>query len=55
MTLFHPADSEIGIKGVTACPNAVSHGWLKEELTAIPAQLPRPAIVPGSKITMRSI
>ena len=55
MTLFHPADGEVRVKGVTACPNTVLHGWLKEELTAILAQLPTPPIVPGSKITMRSI
>ena len=55
MTLFHPADGEVRVKGVTACPNTVLHGWLKEELTAILARLPRPPIAPGSKITMRSI
>ncbi len=30
------------VKGVTSCPNAVLHGWLKEELTTILASLPTP-------------
>jgi hypothetical protein len=40
LTLFHPADGRARVKGVTACPNAVLHAWLKEELTAILASLP---------------
>ncbi len=50
LTLFHPADGEVRLKGVTACPNAVLHGWLKEELTAILGTLPeaeKPAHVEG--------
>ena len=35
MTLFHPADGQVRVKGVTSCPNTVLHGWLKEELTTI--------------------
>ena len=40
MTLFHPADGRARVKGVTSCPNAVLHAWLKEELTTILASLP---------------
>ena len=42
LTLFHPADGRARVKGVTSCPNAVLHGWLKEELTTILASLPAP-------------
>lgn len=35
------------IKGVMSCPDAVLHGWLKEELTTTLASLPTPpAAVP---------
>jgi hypothetical protein len=55
MTLFHPADGEVRVKGVTACPNAVLHGWLKEELAAVLAGLPAPPILPDAEVSMRSI
>jgi len=42
-TLFWPANGELRTKGVTSCTNAVLHGWLKQELSAILAQLPKPA------------
>jgi hypothetical protein len=42
LTLFHPADGQVRLRGVTACPNAVLHGWLKRELTAILAETPGP-------------
>lgn len=32
------------MKGVTHCPNAVLHPWLKQELTAVLAELPEPSI-----------
>lgn len=35
LTLFHPADGRVRVEGVTACPNAVLHGWLRRELTSI--------------------
>jgi hypothetical protein len=40
MTLFHPADGEVRVKGVTSCPNSVLHPWLKGELEEILAALP---------------
>lgn len=44
LTLFHPADGRVHLRGVTACPNAVLHGWLKQELTAILDALPAPVM-----------
>jgi hypothetical protein len=40
LTLFHPADGRVQVEGVTACPNAVLHPWLKRELAAVLATLP---------------
>jgi hypothetical protein len=42
LTLFHPADGQVSIHGVTSCTNAVLHGWLKTELRAILERLPVP-------------
>jgi hypothetical protein len=41
LTLFHPADGQVRVEGVTTCPNAVLHPWLKRELSAILAELPK--------------
>ena len=43
LTLFHPADGRVRIQGITACPNTVLHGWLKQELTAVLAAMPEPS------------
>ncbi len=40
LTLFHPADGQVRVEGVTACPNTVLHGWLRKELTAVLAAMP---------------
>jgi hypothetical protein len=40
LTLFHPADGQVRVKGVTSCPNTVLHPWLQQELSAILADLP---------------
>ena len=45
LTLFHPATGQVRVKGVTNCPNAVLHPWLRQELAAILAELPPPAAV----------
>ena len=42
LTLFHPKDGRVHLGGVTACPNAVLHAWLRSELTAALATLPVP-------------
>jgi hypothetical protein len=42
LTLFHPANGRVRIEGVTSCPNAVLHPWLKRELTDILAAMPTP-------------
>jgi hypothetical protein len=46
LTLFHPADGHVRLEGVTACPNTILHGWLKQELTAVLAAMPTPAAIP---------
>jgi hypothetical protein len=46
LTLFRPADGHARVNGVTACPNAVLHPWLKRELAAILAAMPGPAAEP---------
>ena len=45
LTLFHPADGQLRVKGVRSSANTVLHPWLKQELTAILAGLPEPVIV----------
>jgi hypothetical protein len=42
VTLFHPADGHVRVEGVTSCPNAVLHPWLKQELAGVLAGLPDP-------------
>ena len=42
LTLFHPADGRVRVEGVTSCPNAVLHPWLKRELAAILDTMPEP-------------
>ena len=44
LTLFHPADGQVRVKGVTSCPNTVLHPWLKQELSQVLASLPHPPI-----------
>jgi hypothetical protein len=43
LTLLHPQDGRLRAKGVTHCPNHVLHPWLKQELSAVLAELPEPA------------
>jgi transposase len=43
LTLFHPADGKVRVKGVLSCTNSVLHPWLKQKLTDILAALPEPA------------
>jgi hypothetical protein len=45
LTLFHPADGQVRVKGVTSCPNSVLHPWLKQELTDILASLAQPSLL----------
>lgn len=53
LTLFHPSDGRVHLKGVTSCTNAILHGWLKQELTAILDTLPE-ATVPADAGTLRA-
>ena len=40
LTLFHPRDWQVRVKGVTSTAHAILHPWLKAELSAILATLP---------------
>jgi len=40
LTLVHPVDGQVRVKGVMSTANAVLHRWLKAELSAILASLP---------------
>jgi hypothetical protein len=40
LTLFHPQDGQVRVKGVRSCTNLVLHEWLKRELGEITKQLP---------------
>lgn len=40
LTLFHPRDGQVRVKGVESTTNVVLHSWLKQELTAIIDALP---------------
>ena len=42
LTLFHPNDGGLRVKGVTSATNAVLHPWLKEQCAAILSALPAP-------------
>jgi len=42
LTLLHPSDGEVRVKGVTSSANAVLHPWIEEEPAAILATLPEP-------------
>jgi len=45
LTLFRPATGRLQAQGVTTCPNAVLHPWLKAAVRAVRATLPEPAPV----------
>ena len=52
LTLFHPADGRVRVKGVTACPNAVLHAWLEAGVGRRPgrdARRRRPSRRPGRR------
>ena len=51
LTLFHPATGQVRVKGVTTTVNTVLHAWLKEELTAVLANLPQPTTSLSSEET----
>ncbi len=40
LTLFHPKDGKVRVKGVRSCTNQVLHPWLKQELAEIVQSLP---------------
>lgn len=42
LTLFHPANGQVRVKGLTSSANAILNPWLKQELSQILAGLPEP-------------
>jgi len=40
LTLFHPSDGAVRVKGVQSCTNQVLHPWLQQELAEILQALP---------------
>ena len=40
LTLFHPSDGQIFVKGVRRTTNVILHAWLSEQLLDILATLP---------------
>lgn len=40
LTLFHPVDGTVRVKGVERCPNTVLHAWLIQELEEIISAFP---------------
>jgi DDE superfamily endonuclease len=45
LTLFHPQDGQVRVKGVRSCTNVVLHEWMKRELGDIVEHLPAAAPV----------
>jgi hypothetical protein len=43
MTLFHPRDGQVRVKGVQSVTNAILHPWLKQELSVIISGLSEPS------------
>jgi hypothetical protein len=58
LTLFRPATGQVRLSGVTACPNAVLHAWLKAEVSArlepLPEPLPEPVGVDADPLAQRA-
>jgi hypothetical protein len=54
LTLFQPADGQVRLQGVTACPNGILHGRLQQELTAILDTL-SPAEAPADREALRAL
>jgi hypothetical protein len=42
LTLFHPKDGKVRVKGVESCTNQVLHPWMKQQLAEIIQTLPTP-------------
>jgi transposase len=53
LTLFHPKDGTVRVKGGQSCPNQVLHPWLKHELAAVIQALPTPTVsMSATEITL---
>jgi ribosome modulation factor len=40
LTLFHPADGKVIVKGVCSCTNKVLHPWVEKQMSAVVDALP---------------
>lgn len=47
LTLFHPQDGNVRVKGIQSCTNEVLHPWLKQELAEILQSLPESVSSPS--------
>ena len=54
LTLFHPSDGQLRVRGVENSPNTVLHGWLKAELESVLAGMPLPEMVLGPEENRRA-
>ena len=54
LTLFRPATGRLQAQGVSTCPNAVLHPWLKAAVRAVLATLPEPAPVVDAQANQAS-
>jgi hypothetical protein len=54
LTLFRPATGQVRLSGVTACPNAVLHAWLKAEVSVLLETLPAPVVVDADPLAQRA-
>lgn len=53
MTLFHPQDGQVRVKGVERTTNVVLHHWLKQELSQIVHTLPQPSPLLSPELTQQ--
>jgi len=53
LTLFHPHDGQVRVKGVESTTNAVLHPWLKAELSNIVNALPKVSIPLSTAATLQ--
>lgn len=51
MTLFHPQDGQVRVKGVESTTNIILHAWLKQELAEIVNALPQASPLLSPELT----
>jgi hypothetical protein len=53
MTLFHPQDGQVRVKGVESTTNVILHAWLKQELAEIVNALPQASPLLSPELTQQ--